>query len=116
MEERIARLPKWAQHYIDKLESDIAYYKEQSRQVSTGDSPITWGTYLDSMEGKAECGIPATAKVNFHVIGGTIETYLERGMLHIRTTGSRLPASVGECANGLRFIVIGWDQLREWEE
>jgi hypothetical protein len=102
--ERIAKLPKWAQQYIHKLERDVEWYKEQLRQTSSGDSPITWE--LGSIHNSKQHGIPERATVRFQLANGYIECALRKTTLQIRRGSFKGRLMVGPCAYNLVEIEI----------
>jgi len=84
-EDRILRLPKWAQGRIQLLVRNLARAHEQLRQITTGESPIVWN---DSPVRDDWHGIPARATLRITVDAGMLELQLRHGVLQIRNFGT----------------------------
>lgn len=97
LQEKIGKLPKWAQQYVDKLQKDIAWYKAQLDKVEADDTSIRWDLYTENANG----GIPDRARVLFDVADGTLECTLRDGSLYIRGYNVERPIVRPECA-GIR--------------
>ena len=79
------KLPKYAQRWVDKLEADVEYYKEQLVKNYSGESSISWIQGLDF-----ECGIPEDAAVIFRTNSGRIRVYLKDNSVYAYTDEGKL--------------------------
>ena len=79
-EARLTKLPKWAQQYIQKLQKDTEWYKEQLRQVDTADSPLTWEVFSGNSETH---GIPERATIIFVLPNGKIDFTLRKDEIRV---------------------------------
>ena len=87
LNEKIGKLPQWAQRYVAKLRQDVEYYKTQLHKVEAGDTAIRWDLYLEDTGGN----IPDRARVLFTLNGGTLECVIREGVLSVRGRGSEQP-------------------------
>jgi len=80
-EDRMSKLPKWAQSRFRVLEKNLARAEKQLREITTGDSPIVWNAspMRDDWH-----GIPKRATLRFTLGTGMLELQLRDGVLRIR--------------------------------
>lgn len=79
-EQDLSKLPRWARSRIEKLEADIAYYKEQYLAISTGQSRLRC---TDSIS--PPLGLPERNTIEADVLGGTLEITIRAGILELRS-------------------------------
>ena len=84
LEERIAKLPKWARDYIWKLESNIHSLEKQLGQIADVDTGVYWRDL------KHRQGLPDRARIVFITPGGEIEASIRDGAVHIYGLGTLL--------------------------
>jgi len=95
IEERIERLPKWAQQHIDGLCKDAEWYKGQLGLVGNCATDIRWNLHIDDVGGN----IPSRARVLFTTNGGTLECVIRDGHLYIRGANTERPVVRSEAYN-----------------
>jgi len=83
-----SKLPRWAQAYIDKLESDLAYHREAYQAISAGDSPVRCADWVNP-----PLGLPERNIIEMDVTGGTLELALRDGVMDIRANDAILVQS-----------------------
>lgn len=96
----INKLPKWAKHEIERLESNVAYYKRQADEIN-GDKDTN--TFISNLQDKA-IPLPKDSRVIFvtnpdrniecgqlqvRLVDDEIEIYGSE-QLHIRTHASNM--------------------------
>ena len=79
-DERIKKLPVWAQRSIRELWADVEYYRKQFQQVENADeTPISWCIGLADQR-----YIPSRATVSFVLdTGKEVDVSVRQGELHI---------------------------------
>lgn len=65
--ERIARLPRWAQNYIDKIRNENASLKRHIAEAETSHEPTN--VKLSSFYPYEDWGLPRDAEINFYMDG-----------------------------------------------
>ena len=83
--ERIPKLPKWAQQYIDKLEKDIVVLEEERERVESGETAIYWSIWPGD-----EHYLPDRAAFTVYTEHGIIEVSLRDGKLRVYGYSGRL--------------------------
>jgi hypothetical protein len=82
-DERIAKLPRWAQRHIERLERDRDSLRAKLAQIDSGESPVVWDEY--NLHGEGHHAIPARARVLFTLpSGGVIEVSLRSDHVEVR--------------------------------
>ena len=72
LEQRIERLPQWAQQYISKLQRDNDALRAERGKIADGDAKITFTINFDEVY-----GVPDRATIGFQLGNDTIEFLLE---------------------------------------
>ena len=80
-EQRIKKLPKWAQMYIGKLQRDNAALRAERGKIADGDAKITFWVNFDE-----DHGIPDRARVVFQANDGTIDLKLRDGKVQVHAS------------------------------
>lgn len=90
LDERIKKLPQWAQRYIAKLRRDINALREVLRTVQEEDTGITWSEMIGTVR-PTYYPIPTNARITFDTAGGAkIDVYFsDEGALHLHERSGR---------------------------
>lgn len=79
MRDRIKKLPKWAQEYINLLQRDLEHAKRQLSDIEQpAETPISWRVLFQEA-----VGIPHQARVKFEMPGG-FYFEIDHGGTHLR--------------------------------
>ena len=104
-EARLTKLPRWAQQYIRKLQKDVAWYKEQLRQLDTASSPLTW----EVITGDSTIhGIPERATITFALPDGEIDFRLRDEQIHVSAQARKLIIEPGGGVNVIKLSCKKW--------
>ena len=95
LDDRIEKLPKWAQRYINSLRKNAEWYKGQLGLVRDCATDIRWNLRVDDVGGN----IPSRACVLFTTNGGTLECVIRDGHLRIRGADTERPVVRSEAYN-----------------
>jgi hypothetical protein len=81
-QEQFDRLPKYAQYYIQKLESDIKHWKDRLDAMSDENSPITWSS------GHETYGLHPHTTIQFELEEGYVQISLNScNRISLRASG-----------------------------
>ena len=94
LDDRIEKLPKWAQQYIDVLRKNVDWYKGHLDKMEAGNTDIQWELGIDDT-----ANIPTRARVLFTTDGGVLECVIRDGHLYIRGAGTERPVVRSEAYN-----------------